>query len=454
MPGQDDRLASDSLREALRAHLHAAREIGASEPGQFTIDPERWVSVLSTLAKDDPLLWVKNLCQWHTRTGQRAPLRLRKRERGRYRFELALPREQAPGCAPAAIAAYASRPGGEGPEGALARILALLPPGSALGVEGSDDECQVVRHASGLVCQPAEEVASCAGEPVLWVEMGEAALQVQRLLGASLVGPRSSLLPFAATMPVAVEVEDEGPLQPDWPLPPQSDSDTTVLWDWESVEPDEDGFAWLVSAWCQPFDTTAEGWDVISHPVRRLRGNSEMPLLGCYPASLARTLLETPSVAERPFHPLTANRVFGISWNINSPPGGVCYPVIGGIICPAIALPHLPSGLSLLARADHLRTDATGIHLVQNSDYGFWLDEQVGWMKRQVRAYLPCIGSITTLWTQRVSTHGQLHKGKSWVRTALERSAARLCSTAPLKSILVKRRKELLDWVEENEPSH
>lgn len=435
---------SDSS-EALQAHLDAARGAGAQDTGHFTIDPGRWVAVLASMAQNDPLLWAKNLCQWHSRTRQTQPLRLRRSARGYYRLDLMVAPEDVAHFGPRAVAGYASRPGEDSAAKTLARILALMPPGSSYG---SLRDGIVSREAQHLAYQPGGAEGDGAPANELWFELKDSTLRTARLFGVPLTNARDAFQPFAATMRVALEAEDQPPMKPDWPTPETADSETTLLWDWESVEPDLDGFGWSIPAWGVPFDQTSAGWEILSHPVRLKRLASEMPLLGCYPSGLAQELLAKELRPDTPYHRLLAGRVFGVSWNISSPETSRCYPVIDGIIGQALDLPELPSGLFLLARADHLATDASGTSLVRDHNQEQWLREQASWMKDQVRSYLPCMGSVSTLWAQRVSRLSQLHQRKSWLRAALEKGAARMYSSGPLQGVLAKRREALLRWVE------
>jgi hypothetical protein len=111
-------------------------------------------------------------------------------------------------------------------------------------------------------------------------------------------------------------------------------------------------------------------------------------------------------------------------------------------------LPDLPPGLYLLARGDDLRTDATGTSLVRDAELEPWLADQISWMKAQTRAYLPSLGSVATLWTQRVHSFAQLHEQKSWLRRTMEKGVGRVFSSGPVSRALNARRETLLSWTD------
>lgn len=430
--------------EALEAHLEAARGPGLSEQNlQFTLNPERWLQVLADLAKDDPLLWLKNLGQWHTRTAQREPLRLDRVAGGRYRLRLTLGEESFSGLK----AADLTLPGQAEPAASFARVLALLPEGSLCGILRQP---AVVRERHLLAVREAAEGAPDDDACSVWFEFSASALNIAKVFGARLVSEKARLLPSMGLLPVPLQLEGQ-PLSPDWPTQttPGDDSNDNVLWDWESVDAASGGFRWTLPAWCASLDQTAGGWEVLSHPVRWSRQASEAPLTTCVPRWLADDLLSQPGSAERPLHDVMARRVFGVSWNLQSRQPSQCYPVVGGVLGQPVDLPDAPLGLYLLADAESLTADATGLALVRDARFEQWLADQIAWMRQQTRAYLPFLSTIPLLWTHRLSGYAQLHRPKSWLRTASENAVSRFYRSALFRRSFAERRETLLNWAEQ-----
>lgn len=230
----------------------------------------------------------------------------------------------------------------------------------------------------------------------------------------ALFGPGPSIIkdlwPLTGVHPNPPAWADRDVMNPDWPFRPES-ATSILQWDWESVVPDPDGFRWMVGSGSDPVAAT----DTFDHRVvwnleGFKRAWTELPVLSCYPDALARQLAtgRPPGKAV-----IRANRVLGIATcATENPQDGGLYPIVKGIPVPPL---RLASGLFMAADASALLTDASGIRLVHDDAFQAWRDELVEWALRQLKLYLPLLGSMAEYGRRRNDAPGS-PPATGWLR--------------------------------------
>jgi hypothetical protein len=430
-----------SLLSGLESGPDAERDL------EFRVDPARVRQILTDLVKADPLLWLKHLLQLLYDVPLQGPLTLRRLPSDRFSlsFVPALP-EDREALAPQSVAAMQDRLLARGKAAAMARALC----------EAGDRLCY--SHSGGQRLQVAALSFELEGVPQSVSEHTPLTLELParslvpgpRLFSVSAALLGRTLQPIAGLHPYAPDLDIMKPLVPDWPFAPQDaeDLNTPELWDWETVLPAERaGFQWTVSAWGEALPPVDPRCDltVIRHPMEIRRSLSTLPILGCYPESLAAGLSLEP-VPRRSLLTVRCQRVFGVSWTATTPRKAEVFPVIRGVPGRPIILSEVPGGLYILAEAGHLRTDASGLSLVRDQDTEAWLGDLINWAKEQTELYLPYLGAIPRLWIARVRRWEEVGRPLSPWKRFWQSAVAGLFSSSPMQGMIDRRAEELSGW--------
>ncbi len=445
---------------------------------EFGLDPRRVREVLATLVKADPLLWFKHLLQLLYDVPLEEGLRLtRQGSKGLLLEIVPCSSEVLTELSLERIHSKETGLLGQGRDARMARLLCELPGDSLLRHQDFPGLALHVGKDRFEIRDPGCGRGPGTPERGLSLEFPVKALMIWgRLYGYAPLTIARTMHYLCGLQPSTLRVEDVDPLPPEWPFPlpvVQGDDDMLSMWDWESVVPAErDGFLWAVSAWGEtlegPGDSGGENpvgegpgevgtvgeasspggafpSTIVRHPMESMRTFSQLPMLGCYPASLA-SHMSLDEAALEPRRELRVARVFGVSWTSSAPKSSELYPIFRGVPGTAIPLEGAPAGLYLLVEASHLRTDASGVALVRDEAGERWIAEQVAWAREQTRLYAPYQTEIPRLWMQRVKTRDEIGR-RPGVRQRLWKGAlSALYATGPVRRIIERRRKALTEW--------
>jgi hypothetical protein len=434
--------------DRLLAEMESGNGVVANERGlQFRLDPQRVRQTLSGLVKADHRLWLKHLLQLLYGLALEGPISISRmpHDLARLHFVPADP-EVSAGLLPERVYEKEGWLLAQGNDAVMARVLCEIEGGAVYRHSGD--------AARALVCSPggfrlAGPADGCHPRGGISLDFQARSLfATPRLFG---YGPRSmlqALQPLCGLSPHAVDLATMQPLVPDWPFPPPAgdDDERPQLWDWETVIPARTGgFSWTVSALAEVLQQP-EGRKsaMVRHPMELKRAFSTLPILGCYPPSLSRQLAPRPRYGDR--LAVRAQRVFGISWTASVPKKAELFPVIKGVPGRSMELRNAPAGLYLLADASHLRTDASGLALVQDQATLQWVEELADWCKEQTELYLPFMPQIPHMWLERVRRWEDLGRPAGAWKRIWQSAVTGLFSVAPVQGLIDRRASELSAW--------
>lgn len=417
---------------------------------EFSVDPGRVRETLATLVKADPLLWFKHFLQLLYDVPLEGSLLLSRQGRdgmliefepssAEVLAELSLPRVKK---AEAWLL-------GHGKACMMARLLCEVPGEALLRHHDSPGLALLVGKDSFEIRDSGCGPGPGTPERGLSLEFPlKSLMRWGRLYGYAPLTIVRTLHYLAGLHPSRLRVEDVNPLPPEWPFPlpvVQGDEDMPTMWDWESVQPaSEGGFLWTVSAWAEVLEEEGE-FAIERHPLETTRSFSGLPMLGCYPTSLA-SRMSFDGEALQDTLTLRAERVFGVSWTASAPKSSELYPILRGVPGRMIPLEGAPPGLYLLADASHLRTDASGLDLVRDQATEEWLAEQVAWIKGQTRLYAPFQAEIPRLWMQRVRSRAEIGRRPGLGARLWKGALSAIYAASPVRGIIQRRMTALTEW--------
>lgn len=418
---------------------------------EFRIDPTRVRQTLATLIKADRLLWLKHLLQWlYDLPLEEPPILYRPSKDILFIDLLPSQLELSDRLTPTNLAQREGLLLDQNPESRLARILCEIE-APVLYLHSAEPSQALHISAQGFQLQPAVGQAPPRG--LRLITSNRALLSNTPLLAISYrTTVRRLLQPLLGLHPQPPRMESMVPLTPDWPFIPvlgDSFEDIHSQWDWESVDPaQEGGFLWTVSAWGEPLtapETSKESMTVYRNPVEIGRSLSKIPLMGCYPPGLARQITPEPGQGEA-LLTLPCQRVFGISWTASAPRKAKLFPILRGVPGNSITLDTVPAGLYLIVDASHLKSDASGLALVHNVAMESWLAEQLSWAKIQTKAYLPFVTAIPHCWMIQTKLWENVGRPPGVLKKIWNLALTGLFSMPPVQSIIEKRIQALSFW--------
>ena len=421
------------------------------ERGQeFTLNPERVREALAGLMAHDKLLWVKHLFQWLYDLPQlRAPV-LTEHASGFLLLNFFPEPEAEAKLTLARIARAETQLLAPGLANRLARVLVELGPNAQI-LDAREPGVALTSQKTGFQNAPSHAMLlegvgvyfplrSLSRTPLLFgYGKRQAMAELEALTGLHRLPPL---------------LEKGPPVVADWPFPPTytDDDDRMKLWDWESVEPSqsEDGFRWTVAAWSVLLERTEKPvHNIVRHPLEVRRAYSEHPFVGCYPDSIASKL--DPQGPSQSHINIWARRVFGISWTASAPQNSLIIPVLRGVPGTPLPIEGAPPGFFLLADAGCLKTDASGVALVHDSEMEAWHDELLEWALSQTRLYLPYHEQIPTIWVQRSRRWRDAVRPPGLFGQMLKSALGATFSLPPVKKLVRRRHQAIVEWVEQRD---
>lgn len=413
---------------------------------EFRVDPGKVRQALATLVKADPKLWFKHLLQLLYDVTLDGPITLKRLNGDRLGVHFApLDPEVSRQLVPRQVHGARDRLMARSRDAFMARILCEVE-GQVVYRHALDGGIALVSTPDDLLLQTATQ--SAPGQGVTLELPGRTLFPSPGLFANPSRAMLDSLQPLASLCPHRVELHTWQPLIPDWPFPASGgeDDDRPQLWDWESVLPAEDGgFRWDVSALAEPvINTDGQDFEILRHPMELKRAFATLPMLGCYPASLASRMSSRPDYGDR--FRLSVRQVFGISWSASTSLRSELFPVLRGVAGEPIRLEGVPAGLYLLADASHLRTDATGLRLVRDDAATAWQDALLEWAREQTKLYLPFVPDIPRFWMSRVKRWEDLGRPAGPWKRVWQAAATALFSAAPVQGLSERRRRDLAGW--------